>query len=573
MHTSLPQTSEAFERLSWSEIEPWYRELLATSLSEETVSSWMAQWSHLSELVDETMVRNEISTTRNTADAEGAQRKQRFLDDIYTHVQSFEQQIKQQLLDSGLEPEGFVVPLRNLRADTTIFREANVPLLNEEKHLDTEYMRIRGEQTVEWEGKEVSVDSLQPLLLEQDRELREQAWHRISERKLVDREALNALWTKGIQLRQRIGQTAGYENYRDYRWQQLHRFDYTAGDCEVFHKAVEQVIVPAASRLWEKRRQQLGVSALRPWDMQVNAGAEPHKISDVNALLQQCVGIFTLIDPQLASYFETMIQEQLFDLDDRPSKAPGGYNLPLEVRRLPFVFGRVKTMQDSVDLVFHEAGHAFQVFEMRQLPYLQQRSETSLPIEFAEVASTSMEFIGAMHLYQAGLCTEAEAAQLRIQHLENMLLHLLPMIAHGDAFQHWVYSHPEQAMNPDQCDEKWVELTRRYHPDIDWSGKDAVLRTGWQQVLHFYCLPFYYIEYALAALGAIQIWHNYLQDAPTAVQQYRNALALGATRAVPELYAAAGAKFAFDTPMLQFAVDLLLQHIEQLETNVEEAKG
>lgn len=568
MYTQLPQTSEELERLSWGEIEPWYQELAATELTPDTLPTWMAQWSHLGALVDETMMRQEVDCTRNTADQERVDRKQRFLDDIYTHVQPYEQQLKQKLLDSGLEVEDFAIPLRNLRAEAAIFTETNLPLLNDEQSLATEYLRVKGEQTVQWEGEEKSVASLAPIMLEHDREKREQAWRTMNDRRIADREKLGELWTKGFQLRRQLARNAGYEDYRDYRWQQLHRFDYTPKDCKTFHEAVEQVFVPAASRIWEKRRQRLGVETLRPWDMEVDPRSDgsPHLITDINGMLRQCQEMFQHIDPQLGSYFETMIQEQLFDLDDRPSKAPGGYNLPFEVKRLPFIFGRVTSIEDIVYLVCHEAGHAFHVFEMRQLPYLQQHRESALPMEFAEVASTSMEFIGSMHLLDSGICSAEEATKLRINHLESMILNLFPMVARGDAFQHWAYENPEQAIEPAQCDQKWQELTQRFYPDIDWSGLDAALKMSWQNILHFYCYPFYFIDYAFAALGAIQIWDNYLQDPQAALQRYRHALSLGATRTLPDLFDAAGAKFAFDTETLQTTLNLLTHTLDELES-------
>ncbi|GHO46806.1 M3 family oligoendopeptidase [Ktedonospora formicarum] len=567
MYTQLPQTSEEFESLRWADIEPWYQELTSTDLSTETLAPWLAQWSQLGALVDETRTRNEIECTRNTADQERAERQQRFLNEVNAPAQPYEQQLKQKLLESGLEVENFVGPMRNLRAEASIFNEANLPLLNEEQSLATEYLRVKGEQTVQWEGEEKSAASLHPVLLEHDRDRREQAWRTVSERQIADRETLNTLWTKNFQLRQEIARNAGYENYRDYRWLQVHRFDYTPEDCKAFLAAIEQVIVPAASKLWEKRRQKLGVETIRPWDTNVNPYEEvaPRLVTDIDEMLRQFQKLFQHIDPELGSYFETMIQEQLFDLDDRPSKAPGGYNLPYEVKRLPFIFGRVTSLTDAIDLICHEAGHAFHVFEMRQLPYLEQHREHSLPAEFAEVASTSMEFIGSMHLPDAGIATLEETALLRRAHLEHMILWLLPSVARGDAFQHWAYENPELAQDPAQCDQKWQELTQRFLPEVDWSGLDAVLKTGWQNILHFHCYPFYYVEYGFAALGAIQVWANYLKDPQAAIQQYRHALSLGATRTIPELFAAAGAQFAFDAEAVQSALDLLLQNLEELE--------
>ena len=570
MFTSLPKTSEAFEQLSWSEIEPWYRELLESPLSPETLQPWMIQWSDLSALVDETMKRLDIECTRNTADEERPRRKQHFMETVYTPQQALDQQIKERLLVSGLDPEGFAIPLRNLHAEAALYREENLPLLNEDRVLDDEYYQIGGAQLIMWDGEELPKTTVENVLFHPDRARRERAWRAIAEREAEDREKLDALWIKKMHLRQQIAHNAGYDNYRDYRWRQLLRFDYTPDDCKAFHRAAEQVIVPAASQLYEKRCQLLGVEKLRPWDIWVDprASKEPRRISDIDALLRQCIPVFQGVDPQLGSYFETMLQEQLFDLEERPNKADGGYNLPLEVRRRPFIFGHLNSMMQVVPLVFHEMGHAIHVFETIPLPYIHQRKEEAVPIEFAEVASTSMEFIGAMHLRQSGLCTAQEAAHLRIWHLENMLTNYLPNIIIGDAFQQWIYDHPEQGSDPEQCRQKWAELSQRYQPEIDWSGLEQECASRWQSILHFYCVPLYFIEYAFAALGALQIWDNYLRDQEAAIRQYRFALSLGATRTVPELYEAAGANFAFDTEILQRIVQLITRTVAELEAQL-----
>ncbi len=567
MNIPLSLSSESFEQLSWSEMKPWYDELTATKLSQETVLFWLAQWSRLSELVDETLARLEIACTQNTVDQEAVQRKERFLNDISLPVQSYDQLLKEQLLASGLSPEGFSIPLRNLRTEAALFREANLLLLNEEESLRSEYMQVNGAQMVTWEGKDISITSLRPALLNPERQRRERAWRIVNERQKADRERLHRLWVKGIRIRQEMAHHAGFDNYRDYRWQQMFRFDYTPADCQRFHEAVEQAIVPVASTIWEKRRKRLGVDTVRPWDIWVDpqGSALPRTFSHMDAVLQQCTTVFGFVDAHLQSYFATMIREGLCDLEERPHKANRGYNMHLEVRRRPFIFGQMKSLWDLVNM-FHEAGHAFQVFEMSHLPYIQQRKESFLPLEFAEVASTSMELIAAMYLHQAGLCTQTEEARLRIQHLERFVTQLFPLAVRGDAFQHWVYEHPEQAMKLDTCDQKWRELSLRYVPDIDWSGLDVERGSEWQQVRHFYGWPFYYIEYAFAALGALQVWNNYLRDPHMTLQQYRYALSLGATRTVPELFEATGVKFAFDAATLNGMLQPMMQTIEKLET-------
>lgn len=566
MYSALPPTSEALARFTWSTIEPWYQELLLAELSPNTLPTWLAQWSRLSELVEEILVKQEIACTRNTADQERADRKQRFLDEIYVHIQPLDQHLKQKLLASGLSPDGFTLPLRMLRTEATLFREQNVPLLNTEEGLKTEYLRFCGSQTVTWQGREMALSALTPILMEPDRVRRERAWRTIEARRLADSETLFAHWQKELQVRQQIAENAGYATYRDYRWQQLFRFDYTPADCQHFHQAVEQVIVPAASKIWAKRRQLLGVETIRPWDTTTDPRRHlpPRYIADLGALLRQCATLFTLIDPELGAYFELMIREGLLDLEERPAKASRGYNLTMEALHQPFIFGKMQTVQE-IRLILHEAGHAFHSFEMKALPYIQQRKDAFLPMEFAEVASTTMEFLGSMYLHQVGICSQQEAVHLRLAHLETVLAENLVRAVMIDAFQHWVYDHPEQARDLEQCTQHWKALTQRYMPDINWSGLEELQGMGWLYVRHIHCFPFYYIEYAFARIGALQIWNNYLHDPKAALQRYRHALALGATCRVPDLYAAAGARFNFDPATLRLVVELVTRSIEELE--------
>lgn len=571
MFTPLPQTSEAFERLGWSEIEPWYRELTVTTLTQEALSAWMAQWSQLSALVDETFWRHEIATTANTMDEERARRKARFLDKVFLPAQALDQQVKEQLLASGLVPENFAIPLRNLRAEAEIYRQENLPLLTEDRELSDAYYAIGAGQVVMWEGKEIPIGELFSVM-EQDpeRERRERAWRTVVERWQADRARYDALWSQKIRLRQQIACNAGYEHFREYRWQQLHRFDYTPADCQAFHDTFERVVMPISRHLWEKKRQLLGVETLRPWDMRVNARSHepPRRVTDVDALLGQCASLFHLIDPQLSGYYETMLQEGCFDLEERANKAHMGYSQPLEAKHLPFIFGHLDSLTDVVTLLLHECGHAFHVFETASFPYLQQRHAEAVPLEFAEVASLSMEFIGAMYLHQAGLCSQHEAALIRIRHLEQVLMINLPSFILGDAFQHWVYEHPEQAENPEACHRKWAELSQRYLPALDWSGLEMALGSGWQQEGLFYSDPFYCIEYAFAMVGALHIWENYLRDQEATLHQYHYALSLGATRTIPELYEAAGVRFVFDEEMLRGGMELIVKTVRNLEGKV-----
>jgi len=565
MPAFLPQTAQVLMGWSWEQIEPYFQELETRSFDPTDVSTWLKDWSHLSKLIYETRQRLWVATTRNTTDQEAERSYRDFLDNIYPAAQASEQKLKEKMLSSGLEPEGFQVPLRNMRAEANFFREINLPLLSEELKLATDYDKIIGEQTVEWNGEEVTLTQLHPVFQNTDRSERERAWCLAAERQLADREAINRLWARLLEVRKGLAANAGLPSYRDYRWQQLLRFDYTPDDCKQFHDSIEAVVVPVAQRLYEKRRKSLGVDALRPWDLDVDPfGRSPLRpFESISELEEKTAAMFHRVSPELGEYFEIMRREDLLDLDNRKGKAPGGYCTEFPVAKRPFIFCNSVGVHDDVQTLLHEGGHAFHVFESSHLPYFQQ---LRFPLEFAEVASTGMELLAAPYLARAhgGFYSEEEAARSQVEALERGIL-FWPYMAVVDAFQHWVYENPDAAANPANCDEKWAELWARFMIGIDWSGLEEELVTGWHRKLHIHTDPFYYVEYGLAQLGAIQVWSNALKDQPAAVSAYRYALSLGGKVTLPQLFAAAGARFAFDANTLADVVTLMENKIAELE--------
>jgi len=564
----LPGSALEFLDWEWSRVESHYRGLRSRNLSVATIAAWLADWSHLKELIEEGQSRLYVAKTLDTADPQHEQRYLSYLEEIYTPAEEQDQRLKQKLLASGLEPEGFAIPLRNLRAQAELYRDANLPLLEQEKKLGSEYDRILGAQTVEWEGEEITIDRLFLELEGPDRGQRERAWRLGRTRQLHDRGALNDLWVRFLDLRSELARNAGLAEYRSYRWRQLLRFDYTPDDCRRFHEAIETVVVPAARRVIDRRVRALGIPSMRPWDASADKyGREPLRpFVAVQELINKGSAIFHHVDPVLGGYFDSMLPENLLDLDNRKGKAPGGYNEPLAAARLPFIFMNAVGTAEDVETLLHEAGHAFHVFESAALPYYPQ---LQVPMEFAEVASMSMELLASPFLTadQGGYYSDVEAARARIDHLERILW-FWPSMAVGDAFQHWVYENPAAARDPDNCDQTYADLVGRFTPFIDWSDLGAELRAGWQRVLHFFQVPFYYVEYGMAQLAAVQIWKNALEDQAGAVRRYRSALALGYTIPLPELYAAAGARFAFDATTLGEAVALIESTVERLEQRV-----
>jgi len=556
---------DEFMRWDWAQIEPYYQALAAQPIDEASVESWLKDWTRLSKLLRETHQRLWVASTVDTTDLQARQRYTDFLDNIYPQAQAAEQKIKEKLLASGLEPPGFEVPLRNMRLEAELFCEANLPLLSEELKLATEYDKISGAQTVQWQGKEVTLLQLHPVYLDPDRSLRERAWRLASARQLADRQAINDLWVKLLAIRRQLAANANLPDYRAYRWRQLLRFDYTPQDCKQFHRAIEAVVIPAARRLYERRRRLLAVGALRPWDVHVDVRGRPplKPFSTIAELEEKTSAIFEGVDPALGDYFEIMRREGLLDLDNRKGKAPGGYCTDFPASSRPFIFCNSVGVHDDVQTLLHEGGHAFHVFESSRLPYFQQMH---VPLEFAEVASMGMEFLASPYLSaeQGGFYTPAETAQARVDLLEGYLL-FWPYMAVVDAFQHWVYEEAEAASDPANCDAQWVELWERFMTGVDWSGLEQEKMTGWQRKLHIHEDPFYYVEYGLALLGAAQVWRNALKDQRAATAAYRWALALGGTATLPQLYAAAGARFAFDAGTLGEVVDLMERTISELE--------
>lgn len=565
MLNGLPQDVPTLMQWSWEDIEPHYRKLESRSLNSDNVAEFLADWTALNDRVDELSSRLYVATTVNTADAEAERRYRAYLDEIEPAFEAAEQRLREKLLGSGLEPAGMALPLRKMRVAAEIFREENLPLFTEEGKTALEYNKIIGAQTVQWEGKETTISQLAMVYQDTDRARREAAWRLAAERQLADREAINALWQHFLSLRRQMAENAGFPDYRAFRWLQRTRFDYTPADCATFHRAIEGVVVPAAVRIYERRRRRLGLPTLRPWDLDVDPLARPPlaPFRDVAELRDKATTIFYRVDPQLGDYFATMVRENLLDLENRKDKAPGAYSISFWMSRRPFIFGNAVGRHDDVQTLLHECGHAFHAFERMNLPYFQQRPAGA---EMHEVASMAMELLAAPYLPmdEGGFYSAADAARARVEHLEGSIL-FWPYMAVVDAFQHWVYENPQAAMDPARCDECWAGLWRRFMVGVDWSGLEEEMKTGWQRKHHIHKWPFYYVEYGLAQLGAVQVWANALQDQADAVARYRRALALGGTASLPELYAAAGARFAFDAETLGRAVALMEQTIAALE--------
>ncbi len=556
---SATPTPDQFTNAHWEDIKPLYDELLARPLDsgdEAGIEQWLEDWNALdSALMEASSVAN-VAASCDTTDPQKEEAYLRFSSEIGS--QAAEQRVKlgRKLLETGYTRKDLETTLRRLKTSMDIFREENIPLEQELQKLNARYNRITGGMTVEWEGEEVPLPRLNPFMLDPDRSIRERAWRLQFKPYIEQRDSLADIFDEQLEARQQLAKNAGFANYRDYIFESKYRYDYTPEDCETFHASVEQTFVPAIARRHEQRKALMGLDTLRPWDVGPDPLGRPalrpySSIEDMNAKSED---IFQKVDPIFGEYFGTMRRENLLDLDSRKGKRPGGFCTSFPYRKRPFIFMNASGVGSDVRTLLHEAGHAFHGFEAANLPYIFQRHPGS---EMAEVASMAMELLSSPYLREeeGGFYNAEDYIRARSEHLDGVLS-IFAWVATVDAFQHWIYTDPA-ARDRDARDAKFVEMWQRFDPGLDWSGLDAERPARWYKQLHIFLYPFYYIEYAIAQLGALQVWRNSLQDQAKATADYRAALALGGSRPLPELFVTAGARLIFDAEGMAELVSLI----------------
>ena len=561
----LPESPDVFAHATWADVAPYYEALAAAPLTVDLVERWLGEWSRLEELIGEAAALAAIAYSCDTDNPTKEAAHLRFAADIAPKQDEQQVRLGRRLLDLGWDRADLGTMLRRLRTDAKIFREENVPLFAELEELETNYDKITGGLTVEWEGERRTIPQLQPFLKSRDRDVRERAFRLIADPYLAEQSRLADLFDTAYDRRQRIAVNSGFANYRDYVFTSKYRFDYTSDDCLRFHDAVEETVVPAVRRLIEYRRTRLSLDVVRPWDLSVDPDrAEPLvPFADVNELVDRGQGIFDRVDPELGGFFREMAAEGMLDLASRPGKAPGGYCMTLPFRGRPFVFMNAAGVPEDVSTLVHEAGHCFHGVLAHRLPFIWQRSTG---MEAAELASMTMELLASPFLARPiGYYDPADVRDAWVDHLEDVLTSLAH-IASVDAFQHWIYSSGDGG-DRNARDAAWLRIRSRFETAVDWTGLESQRIARWYRQSHIFTAPFYYIEYGIAQLGALQIWRDSLADHAAAVTRYKAALAIGGTRPLPQIYAAAGAALVFDAPRMGELVTLVEERIADLRSS------
>lgn len=535
-----------FEIKDWEGLLPFFQELEEREIdSVTTLEQWLKDASELEAAISEEVCWRQIKMTCDTENKELEASFTFFMMEIQPKMQPFSDRLNKKLLDckfaSELDTQKYFTYLRNVKKNIDLFEEKNIPLIAELNVLQQQFGVIAGKMTVRVNGQEYTLQQATRFLEDPDRNLREEVYHKINKRRLADKDALNELFSTLLAKRNEVAINAGFHSYTEFRFLELGRFDYTQDDCYQFHEAVKLHVMPLVNELYEARRKKLGIDTLRPWDIDAEPlGTKPlHPFNDGNELTDKAIACFDKLMPFFGDCLRKMKAMGHLDLDSRKGKAPGGYNCPLAESGAPFIFMNAAGQLDDVTTMVHEGGHAIHSFLAHPL---ELNGFKEYPMEIAEVASMSMELF-SMDYWNVFFKTSEELHRAKEQQLERVIT-IFPWIATIDKFQHWVYKNPQHSL--EERAKAWVEISDEFtSPVLNYDGMDDYRSYGWQRQLHLYEVPFYYIEYGIAQLGAIGMWQQFKKNKDAALNNYIQALSLGATTTLPNLFKAAGLEFNF----------------------------
>jgi oligoendopeptidase F len=547
------------------EISRLYRSLLQRDIpvNNDKLRQWILDWSELESVLGEVSCRRYVAMTCDTRDEKASKAYEQFVENIQPLMIEYDEKLNRKLMahpsKDGLKGE-FSEWFKGVQVSLDLFSPDNIPLETEENKAVQAYQKITGGMSVEFDGEVKTMQQLAAYMEKTDRDLRERAWRAMWERRLKDKEALDNSYDKLFSIRKQIAKNANCKDFIDYIFLAKHRFDYTPADCENFHESIEKLVLPLQKEMYKRRAQKMGLTKLRPWDLDVDPLSRPplKPYQSGDELIEKVDSIFESIHPQAGKWAREMQAKKLIDPDSRLGKAPGGYQIGFDESRLPFIFMNSANTDRDIYTLLHESGHSFHQFALANQPILAYRD---VPAEFAEVASMSMELIGMSNLkpfygdnHEAIVrSTEGELADV---------IWLFPWVASIDSFQHRLYNFPEHTAE-DRSD-IWSEIMDRYDAGVDYSGLEAVRRNLWQKQLHLFECPFYYIEYGIAQIGALQVWANFKKDPQKAIDDLFKAESLGSSRPLPELFATANIKFDFTPKTLEPLMQVVWDELNKL---------
>src|SRR5258708_6574145 len=555
---------EGFVLTDWEGLEPWFQDLEQRPLeTRPAMEKWLLDMSELEAVVSEDACWRQIGMTCDTENKKLEEAFNYFCLEIQPKIQPYADRLNKRLVENPytqeLDQAAYFTYLRSVRKRIELFRKENIPLFAESSVMGQQFGVISGKMTVEVGGQEYTLQQASKFLENPDRKLREEVYRKMQQRRLQDKEVLNGMDSKVVAIRDQIGLNAGFNNYRDFKFEELGRFDYTKEDCFRFHEAVREYVLPLVKQINERKKKKLGLDSLRPWDVEAEpAGIEPLRpFTNGQDLLTKTIACFDQLNPFFGDCLRTMQKMGRFDVESRKGKAPGGYNCPLAETGAPFIFMNASGQMGELTTMVDEGGHAIHSFLAHPL---ELSAFKEYPMEIAEVASMSMELFSMDH-WELFFTAKNDLARARTHQLERVIT-IFPWIATIDKFQHWVYENPTHILT--ERTEKWLEISGEFSSQvIDWKGIEQYRPIGWQRQLHLFEVPFYYIEYGIAQLGALGLWNQYKENKEKALSNYMAALSLGGTRTLPELYDAAQLRFDFSKEHIKQLMDFVSTEMEK----------
>lgn len=550
----------------WNSLEPYFKDLLERPIeSIETLEKWLLDMSELEAVVSEDACWRQIKMTCDTENKALEEAFVYFVTNLQPQIQLYGDKLNRKLVENPytgqLDQQKYFTYLRGVRKNIELFREENIPLQSELSVLQQQYGVISGKMTIEVNGQEYTLQQAAKLLESPDRALRETVYRKVNERRIQDKDALNELYTRLIEKRHLVANNAGFENYRDYKFKELGRFDYSKEDCYQFHEAVKQHVLPLVNEIYKRKKEKLGLDTLKPWDLEAQpAGIKPlTPFKSGDELLEKTIRCFQEIRPFFADCLRKMNEMKRFDLDSRKGKAPGGYNCPLAETGAPFIFMNAAGQMSDVTTMVHEGGHAVHSFLAHPL---ELSSFKEYPMEIAEVASMAMELF-SMDAWHVFFENPDDLIRAKEHQLERVIT-IFPWIATIDKFQHWVYENPHHTATERAT--RWMEILNEFSSNaIDFTGLDQYRIYSWQRQLHLFEVPLYYIEYGIAQLGAIGLWMQFRKNKEAALNNYMQSLSLGGTKILPELYKAAGLEFNFSPERIKVLMKFVQEEMEAIK--------
>lgn len=548
---------EDFKLEKKEDVIPFFEELVKREIKDiNDLKQWLHDSSELQAVLSEDVCWRQINMTRDTENAEYAERFTDFMMNIDPYLKPYAHELNLKLVASPFIKElggEYEIFLRSVKNQVAFYREENIQLEAEVNVLAQQFGAITGKMTIEVDGQEFTLQQAAKFLQQPDRARREEVYFKVANRRGAAKDQLNELFDTLIQKRHQIAQQAGFENYRDYMFRALGRFDYGVKECEDFHASVKKYMLPLVEKIYESKKVQLGLDELRPWDLDaVAAGQQPlNPFTDGDELTNKAIAVYDTLHPFFGDCIRKMKDMQHLDLDSRKGKAPGGYNCPLAETGVPFIFMNAAGTADDVITMMHEGGHAFHSFLAHKLPL---SGFKEYPMEIAELASMSMELFTFEH-WHVFYEDEADLNRAKHEQLERVIT-IFPWIATIDKFQHWLYTNPHHSQ--EERTAAWLEILNEFYPrNISTVGLEEIRAIQWQKQLHLFEVPFYYIEYGIAQLGAIAMWQQYLNNPETAIENYTKALSLGYTKNLKELYRTAGINFDFSEATVKDLADFI----------------